>query len=273
MDRQLIEALLDQIANSRIDSATDAAQGIMFDAWDEDDPQRRVAMAHEALKVSPLCADAYVLLAEETTKRPEDAAALYARGVEMGAQALGAVAFEEDAGYFWGLIETRPYMRARFGLAQALWSCGRGDEAVAHGVELLRLNPNDNQGVRYLLLNWLVALGRNDDANALMKTYKNDGAGGWAWSAALAAFRRRGRCAASSKALDRAIAANRQVADYLLSRKRLPGTLPAYITWGGKDEAVAYAHDAKAIWASIDGALAWLEASAPAPRPRKAPKA
>lgn len=269
MDRQLIEALLQQVANSRIDSATDAAQEIMFDAWDERNPERRIVMAHEALKVSPLCADAYVLLAEETAQHPKDAAALYARGVEAGAQALGEAAFENDVGDFWGLIETRPYMRARFGLAMALWSCGRREEAAAHGAELLRLNPNDNQGVRYLLLTWLVALGRDDDAGALMKTYKHDGAGAWAWTSALAIFRRRGRCATSTKALIKAIDANRHVADYLLSRRRLPKALPAYISWGDKDEAVAYAHEAKAIWASIDGALTWLEATAPAPLPRR----
>jgi tetratricopeptide (TPR) repeat protein len=269
MDRRLIEALLRQVANSRIDSATDAAQEIMFDAWDERDPERRIAMAHEALKVSPLCADAYVLLAEETAQHPEDAAALYARGVEAGAQALGKEAFESDVGDFWGLIETRPYMRARFGLAVALWSCGRQEEATEHAAELLRLNPDDNQGVRYLLLNWLVALGRHDDASVLMKTYKHDGAGGWAWTTALAIFRRRGRCVASTKALTKAISANQHVADYLLSRKKLPGTLPAYISWGDKDEAVAYAHETKAIWASVNGALAWLEANVPAPRLRK----
>jgi hypothetical protein len=98
MDRQLIEAPLRQVANSRIDSATDAAQEIMFDAWEERDRERRVAMAHAALKTSPLCADAYVLLAEETAQHPHDAVALYARGVEAGAQALGAAAFKNDVG-------------------------------------------------------------------------------------------------------------------------------------------------------------------------------
>lgn len=269
MDRQLIEALLQQVANSRIDSATDAAQEIMFDAWEEKDPERRIVMAHEALKVSPRCADAYVLLAEETSRGPEDAAALYERGVEAGAQALGEEAFEEDVGDFWGLIETRPYMRARFGLAVALWSCGRREEATWHGAELLRLNPDDNQGVRYLLLNWFVAMGRDENAAALIKTYRHDGAGGWTWTIALAMFRRRGSCAASTKALTKAIGANRHVPDYLLSRKKLPRTLPAYISWGDKDEAVAYAHEAKAIWESIDGALAWLDATAPAPTPRR----
>ena len=63
-----------------------------------------------------------MLLAAETARDPEDAAALYARGVEAGAQALGKAAFESDLGDFWGLIKTRPYMQARLRLAMAIWS-------------------------------------------------------------------------------------------------------------------------------------------------------
>ena len=59
-------------------------------------------------------------------------------------------------------------MRARFALAQALYQAGRRDEAIAHGRELLRLNPNDNQGVRYLLVHWLLETKRSDDAEALL---------------------------------------------------------------------------------------------------------
>jgi tetratricopeptide repeat protein len=44
-----------------------------------------------------------------------------------------------------------PYMRARLGLAHSLWTAGRRDEAVQHLQDMLRLNPGDNQGVRYTL--------------------------------------------------------------------------------------------------------------------------
>lgn len=40
-------------------------------------------------------------------------------------------------------------MRARAALAGTLWRLGRREEAVDHQRELLRLNPNDNQGLRY----------------------------------------------------------------------------------------------------------------------------
>ena len=111
-------------------SAVDEAQEIMYDAWEAPTRQRAVALARKALEVSPDCADAYNLLAEETAETLEEAIELYEKGVEAGERALGKKAFKEDVGYFWGLLETRPYMRARAGLAQCLWVAGQGEEAV-----------------------------------------------------------------------------------------------------------------------------------------------
>lgn len=69
----------------------------------------------------------------------------YALGVQAGKRALGPEPFEEDVGHFWGITETRGYMRARAGLAQCLWELGEHQAAIAHYKELLRLNPNDNK--------------------------------------------------------------------------------------------------------------------------------
>lgn len=49
------------------------AQELIYDAFDTDDPQSRVDLAEEALKISEDCADAYVLLAEETAEDAEEA--------------------------------------------------------------------------------------------------------------------------------------------------------------------------------------------------------
>jgi hypothetical protein len=43
---------------------------------------------------------------------------------------LGEEYFRDNQGYFWGLFETRPYMRAREGLAGMLWQMGRKQEAL-----------------------------------------------------------------------------------------------------------------------------------------------
>src|SRR3546814_12291790 len=74
----------------------------------------------------------------------QDALALYRQGVEAGERALGDE-FEGLSGHFWGFLQTRPYMRARAGLAITLWRLGDQQAAIDHYRAMLILNPNDNQ--------------------------------------------------------------------------------------------------------------------------------
>jgi tetratricopeptide (TPR) repeat protein len=107
------------------------------------------------LKTSGDCADAYMLLAEEDAGSLEETRELYQKGVEAGERALGRETFEEDAGYFWGILETRPYMRARQGLAFCLWELGERQEAIDHYKQMLDLNSDDNLSIRHeLAVSW-----------------------------------------------------------------------------------------------------------------------
>jgi tetratricopeptide (TPR) repeat protein len=54
-------------------------------------------------------------------------------------------------GPFWLDLDSRPYMRALHGKGLALWRLARTAEAVAVFRQQVALNPNDNQGVRFLL--------------------------------------------------------------------------------------------------------------------------
>ena len=244
-------------------NALEDAQDLMYRAWETADQRQRVALAKEALSRSPLCADAYVLLAEETAKTPAEAIELYRKGLEAGEKAIGPAAFQEDVGHFWGLLETRPYMRARGGLAQALWDVGRHDEAIEHYRELLRLNPNDNQGNRYLLAGCLLALDRDADLTALLNAYGQESTAEWSYTWALIAYRRDGDSVEARSLLEKATTANSHVASYLLGRKKLPRKPVPYITMGGEDEAQEYARRYAAVWANTEGALEWLTARLP----------
>ena len=244
------------------DEALDLAQEKAFEAMEAPRAKERIALAREALALSPLCSDAYLVLARETADADE-ALELYRRAVAVGAEALGEIDFQDDAGSFWGLLQTRPYMRARHELALALWRRGHRDEAVTHYYEMLRLNPDDNQGIRYLLIDALLERGRDVDADALLERYEEDASAHWAWSAALLAFRRTGSSAPANRALARAVEANRHVAAYLLGKKPLPPTLPEFIGVGDESEAVAYAHGAAGAWEAVPEAKGWL-AGAPA---------
>jgi len=95
------------------------AQSLIFEAL-ETSGKERLKLVNQALKASPDCADAYVLLAEEKAQSLEEAFSLYESGVKAGERALGEKIFQEEVGHFWGMVETRPYMRARAGLAQCL---------------------------------------------------------------------------------------------------------------------------------------------------------
>jgi len=144
-----------EIPPSPAQTPLEQAQDLMYQAWDSSG-KRRIELARRALKISEDCADAYVLLAEKAASSLAEAKHLYQQGVEAGERALGEKAFKEDAGHFWGILETRPYMRARAGLAQCLWMLGERDQAIAHFTDMLRLNPNDNQGIRYILATCLL---------------------------------------------------------------------------------------------------------------------
>jgi tetratricopeptide (TPR) repeat protein len=244
-------------------SALEDAQDLMYRAWDTADQRQRVALAKEALSRSPLCADAYVLLAEETAKTPAEAVDLYRRGLEAGEKAVGPAAFQEDVGHFWGLLETRPYMRARGGLAQALWDIGHHDEALEHYRELLRLNPNDNQGNRFLLAGCLLALDRDADLTALLNAYGQESTPEWSYTWALVAYRRDGDSVEARSLLEKGGIMNSHVPPYLLGRKKLPRKPASYITMGGEDEAQEYVRRYSAAWENTKGALEWLMARLP----------
>lgn len=248
--------------------AAERAQELMYEAWEQRSPARRIELAHEALSVHPGSADAYALLATEEARTDEEARALWEEAVKGAEAALGKRAFAENVGHFWGLIETRPYMRARHGLAQCLWHLGERSAALEHFQELLRLNPNDNQGVRYQLAACLLEAGEDDALSALLARYDGDASAVWGWSAALLEFRRSGDATSSRKALSEATGQNPHVAGYLVGEKNLPRHLPDYIGFGDESEAIAYAAEHSDAWRGTRGALDWL-ASQRGAAPRK----
>ena len=247
------------MSKGRQDAVAEAQQ-VMYDAWEAPTRQRAIALAKKALAISADCADAYNLLASETAASLEDAIDLYTKGVRAGERALGERVFKEDVGCFWGLLETRPYMRARAGLAECLWAVGRRDEAVTHYLDLLRLNPDDNQGLRDLLMPCLIELGRDKDAEKLFRQYNDDGMATWMYSRALLDFRKHDDSPTANTSLKAALAENSFVPPYLLGRKKMPRNLPNHYGFGDDAEAVIYAHGNKAAWESTKGALEWLAA-------------
>lgn len=233
------------------------AQERMYEAF-EASGKRRIQLAREALAISEDCADAYVLLAEESARSLAEARDLYAAGVKAGERALGEELFEEAVGHFWGITETRPYMRARAGLASCLWQLGQHQEAVGHYKEMLRLNPGDNQGIRYILLTCYMTEGMDAEAERLLGEYEDDASATWRYNRALLRYRQEKMGKKARVQLQEAMRFNPHVPAYLLGRKRLPRQLPPYVGFGDENEAVTYVAEAGHLWAQEEGALDWL---------------
>jgi tetratricopeptide (TPR) repeat protein len=235
------------------------AQEKMYEAWNATG-KRRVKLAEEALEISPDCADAYVLLAEETARSPEEALRLYEQGMRAGERALGPEAFQEAVGHFWGLLETRPYMRARAGVAECLWAIGKFEEAIFHYREMLRLNPGDNQGNRYMLARLLLKRGNDEELGRLLDEY-DEGSAEWLYTRALWSYRREGGSRNATKALREAFEQNPFVPLYLSGLKMPPRRMPEYMGFGDENEAIHYFVENVEAWLDTPGALEWFAES------------
>jgi tetratricopeptide (TPR) repeat protein len=232
------------------------AQDLYYEAL-ESRGRRRVKLAREALREWPDCADARVLLAEEMpdlTRRAD----LYRQALASAERTLGKEPFEEEVGHFWGIAETRPYMRARFGLAISLWGLGQEDEAVVHCRELLRLDPDDHQAVRFFLVPRLLMAGRDDDARQVLAAFEDDRSASMMFARALVEFRTTGEERARPR-LEEATKLNPHVQKYLMGSARLPRDLPAAYGVGSDEEAIIAAADLIEVWQATPGAVEWLK--------------
>jgi tetratricopeptide (TPR) repeat protein len=234
------------------------AQDLCYEAI-ESRGRRRVVLARRALELSPDCADAYMILAERTGD-PEQEIRLYNEAVAAGERALGPERFKSDAP-FWADVLTRPFMRAVDALADACVRRGRTGEAIGHYQRLLRLNPNDNQGIRDPLAGLLLDTGDHTALEALLDRYDSRYEVTLLYARALLLYRKEGNSAESLRALRGALKANRFVPGVLLGR--LPSTPePSSYSPGSVEEArhaALYLGDA---WTNTPGALAWLERQA-----------
>lgn len=253
----------------------EAAQDLVYQAA-EAQGRRRIQLARKALATSPDCADAYVLLAEHAAD-PAKACELYRQGLAAAQRALDPELFQEVEGEFWHLLETRPYMRALFGLARCLWEQGNKSEAIENFQNMLRLNPGDNQGARYLLAPALYELGRYDDLQRLLDGYA-DHAGQdtmLQFMQALLVFKREGDSERARRELGLALKANRYIKKYLTGAADLPEFMPETYTWGSEDEAVLFARDLLPLWQQTEAAIPWLKRQKATPRsakPKTTPK-
>ena len=249
--------MADRSRTMRAQTPEEQAQALIDQAWEARTHRQAAALARRALEMFPDCADAYNVLAGAEARSAEDALVLYEHGVDAGRRSLGNAFFDEHRGHFWGMIETRPYLRARRGLADCLWALGRKRESLTHCEALLELNPDDDQGIRHGLLSRYLALGNDMGAARLFRDYPHDASAAFLWSRVLLDLRR-GDQVAATEHLVLAMHGNPHVAGVFAGKRKPPARLPAHYSPGDRNEAALYIANFAEAWLASADAMDWL---------------
>lgn len=245
---------------SQDSSLRDQAQQLAWDAMEHigQDADRAAKLCRKALDIYPDCVDAIHMLADIESQWERDFVIGIKKAIEAGRRELGEDFFRHNKGHFWGVIETRPFMRAMGAHAQVL--AGNEffqDEAITVHEEMLELNPNDNQGIRYGLLGCYLASKRYKAAQKLLDRYPEDSAI-FLWGKVLLEFATKGD-AAAARSLKAARKANPHVEKYFFPRKQMPKGRPEYYSPGDETEAVVCAQVLHNAWKAHSPARKWLK--------------
>ena len=238
------------------------AQQKIYDAW-ESTGKRRTALAREALSIHEDCADAYLVLAADL-RVGQQRIKLYRQAVKAGNKTLGKDWETKYKGVCWLAVETRPVMRAMAQLAHDLQWEDEILEALTIYRKLIDLNPNDNQGIRYLLAGCLYEAhcsfeeGYGKELEKLLATHKDDITAALKYTKALYLFHKHGRSKIADKALIEAFQTNNYVPIFLSDIIEMPEKAPATIGFGDESEAIAYVMDNCYMWGDTEGAKEWI---------------
>lgn len=228
-------------------------------AWTLDDPLEGMALALEAVRLWPDCADGYTLLGLHTSADLVLAIPLFTFAVMAGVRALGSVKLEQHTGDLWALDEAHPFLNALGFLARSQREAGALGAAAIHFGEMLRLNTSDDQGARYDLLATLLEMGEHEGAGRVLEMFPEEATGAFfSYARALKLLQQRGDGDEARIAIREARTANVHAVGYLTGEKTLPLEMPESFGPGNEEEAIVLADLQGPAWAATEGAIDWL---------------
>ena len=245
----------------------DEAQRLFYAAMDAATPERKLFLLRQSLEKDPENVEALLASLSFEDLTPEQHIPRLREIIAIAERRLGENTFKEFAGRFWEFVETRPYMRARRFLADALFDTGRRAEAITEWEGILQLNPCDNQAIRYWLVPAYLASGRLEDARRLLTTYAEEVPYSTllAWCRVLERFLL-DDAAGASEALAVARKSNPATEAYIKGHRDLPNEIPSMYAPGSREEAISFAARLHMAWQAHQQAMQWLLNQ---PKPRR----
>lgn len=220
------------------------------------DELERIKLALRAVRLDPYCLDARVIVAEAAGGPEREFIADLQGIVALGERQLEHC-FEQDRGHFWGVVETRPYMRARARLAEEFHKAGRIHEAIQHYKDLMELDERDSLGIRFPLLGCYLQVGDLEGTRKLFKDCDADFSAFFAWGRVLERFLS-GDGGGAEAALKEARKLNHFAEALLSGRRRAHGFTPDSYSRGDFSEALVCYEVMGSAWKAHPAAKKWL---------------
>ncbi|MEG0527933.1 MAG: hypothetical protein RR531_10510 [Longicatena sp.] len=144
-------------------SKEEQAQELVYELDDCQSEKEYIALLEKILELDPENLDALFLSLDVWE---DDADEQYENLVRLGEKKMKEKGFcnEDSIGHYWGIIETRPFMRIKKAYLEYLMEHGKFMLALEEAKDMMRLCEHDNLGVRYSLITIYARLQQYEEA-------------------------------------------------------------------------------------------------------------
>lgn len=232
---------------------------LLEQALDATSKSKALKYAKQALEVYPDNIDAEALIAE-FEDNPIKRLKKFDSIVEKATKLLEEQNMfdKENIGEFWLILDTRPYMRARYNKMLLLKELGRYTEAAKECEELLTLCENDNMGIRYILIGLYCILEKFEECEKLYKKYKDQSLF-MVFTMSIMYFKK-GDYKKAKQYLAKSEEQNEFILDFLLDENgEFIKSKADYYSYGSEEEAFIAINDLIYLLASVPTFVAFIE--------------
>lgn len=223
-------------------SAKVEAYELLEKAKEAKSEKEEIKLVKKALEVDPDCVEAKIILAVNQ----DDFMMVYhdleqaLEEEKVRLQKLGFFA-KENIGHFYGIFETREYIKAMNSLARIYANDGLIGKAIKLAKEILRLNENDNTGVRYLLMGLYAYMEDYSSMKKLYNKYSEENL--FMLVPFMIYYFKQAKYDEAEKYLDRIKKVNKNFVSYFENMEDYDDDLPPYYSIGDISEVKTVSHE------------------------------
>ena len=178
--RELLDQFTDQhnrsLAGKRLTEKTAKSAADFLQLAEEATSEKTAfRFVKKALALEPDNLDAKRMWLNDAPLDPFERFELLEKAVQEGREQMEKLGFNdaESIGHYWGILETRPYMRLLDDYVFDMLQSGMYGKAMAVCEEMLRLCKNDNLGKRFTLMHLYAFFENEVAALDLLKKYSD----------------------------------------------------------------------------------------------------